>query len=500
MGMSLLIAGNPAPFEQIKAECERTADMVLRRHSETFKWSLKLIRNEAATTEQYNALPLFDEDSIRELTWTRREASETINQVTVKFANAALLYEQDSVTIRNDANIAMTGRVRPLIVEYMAVTDRALALKIAARELRAGGLQLGNGSGKVNRKAWSLERGDCIRLNNTKHGLSGIVVRVSDVDLGEPTDNEITVSLVEDVFAFNADFTIEDDVDDLPPSVPPIRQPPVVTNSAQTQTADTGTLTITIFDPDKTIEAIRFRTQVGGAAPGSWDEVATGTPGVDQLGGQYAYDVALSSAGASIIAYEIQYKQDYAAATPSYLRSAVSFAALSTPVISLIYSLSAGIPTVTAIVPPSITSVKFAASYTYPGPTDAAVRAATPDTSAPFQETFGAIPEGLTLYVAAFGYTATGAESNKAIATIQNGASSGSPSQGANAQITQLGGVVVHDIAAGDALIAMLGGVAVHDLPANNALVSELGGVVVHDLPDNTALVAMVGAVVVHDP
>jgi hypothetical protein len=78
---------------------------------------------------------------------------------------------------------------------------------------------------------------------------------------------------------------------------------------------------------------------------------------------------------------------------------------------------SDGTPTVTAVVNPSTTSVKFAAD-TADFPDDATVRAATPDSSVPFQATFGTLTAGEALYVAAFAYDANGNESPKALLTI----------------------------------------------------------------------------------
>jgi hypothetical protein len=323
MGMSMLCggAGEQTTAQAIIDECLRTADAVLLRDPATFQWKLRLMRNEAPDATAFAALRSFSETTgIRSCDWTMPGLRETINQVTVEFSDAERMFKSNTVTLRNEANVAMTSSIRKKRIQYLAVTDVAVAMKICARDLKAASIPLGSGTIKVSRAAWDLERGDVFKLNFAEHGLVNRQVRVVAVDLGDPSEPEISVDVVDDVFQF-------DDFQFTRISVPPGGFPhlptiiiPSVISTTLTRTGSVGSLAFTILDPEHRITEVADRTQVAGGAVSAWNVVATA--GADTTDSTFPYNnhvtdgdmngtvvvtVPLSAAGDSVIEYRLTY-------------------------------------------------------------------------------------------------------------------------------------------------------------------------------------------------
>jgi len=305
LGMSMKFAGDRSSVEEAIREIERTVDGVLNRDPFTFKWTFKLIRDEAPDAPSFAALRSFDESSITGLKLNRSEWIDTFNVLTVEFTDAERLLEKNTVTLRNDANIAMTGGERAMPnVQYLGITDRATALKLNARDLRKTSVPLWKGQMKTTRAGWDLERGDVFKLTYAKYEISELVMRVLAIDYGTEDDNEMTIDIVEDVFHYDTIAT--------PSAVP---SPPVLTSSAirptvisvsQTKSGAVGTLTFTPLDPEHRITEVAVNTMAGGGSPSGWVVLATGTP-MDDLSHPFSATVALNSLGDSSIAYRITY-------------------------------------------------------------------------------------------------------------------------------------------------------------------------------------------------
>jgi hypothetical protein len=321
LGQSMLVGDSSGPqistFQQLREECERTAGGVLRRNADTFQWEFKLIRDEAATPEALAALPHFDERHLRVTEWVESDPSETINSVTVTFTNAELIYQRDTITVRNEANIAMTGSVRPLAVEYLSVTSRETAFKLAARDLKEHSTPLARGSAKGTRALWRVGRGDAIRLSNVKHDLDDRLVRVLSVDLGTPESGEITITVAEDVFGIDLVTRTFDPTPQVPTGTTIIR--PTVTAKRTTVTSTTGTFAFTVLDPEHRIISIETLAQVGSGAP-VWTTIFTASADTSDTrfpfdehvtdgdaNGNYTADVARTADAPSYSGYRITY-------------------------------------------------------------------------------------------------------------------------------------------------------------------------------------------------
>lgn len=281
LGMSMLCggAGEQTTAQAVIDECLRTADAVLLRDPATFQWKLRLMRNEAPTTTAFNALRSFSESTgLKDLEWNIPDPRTTINQVTVEFSDAERLFKTNTVTLRNGANVAATGSIRKKTVQYLAVTDIAVAMKCCARELKASSIPLATGTARFDRSAFDAERGDVVKLNFAKHGLSNRQVRILSVDLGDPNDAEITADVIEDVFQFD-DFEFTR-ISAPAGGVPRFQTiiPPSVVAAAETRTLGVGSSTVSLLDPEHRITEIASRSKVGDATPSTWTVVGTASP------------------------------------------------------------------------------------------------------------------------------------------------------------------------------------------------------------------------------
>lgn len=407
--------GRQALLRDMKDEVERVVDGQLVLNPVTGLLRFTLNRDEAATDDAYNALPAFDEHDLTNVEWHEAQPSEVINQVTVEFPSAARLWQPDTVTLTNEASVAEVG-LKPQKITFQSITDRDVALKICARELRRGSTALARGKAKGTRVFWSAERGNCFRWSNAKYGIDGLVVRITNIDFGTPESSEIAIEFVEDLFG-------NDDITYSGPETPPVATStviivPMVTGVTSAVAGNYGQLTITVVDPQHRITEIAFNKQTGSGPETGWTVVATATPNtadptfpynsavtLGDLSGNYVTTVALSATGTASIAYRIRYIGTSVDDIQEILGESEAFGAarrVTAPVVGFVYSGANVTVTVSA---PDATSVKIAGSLTGT-PTAADVRATTAITGT-FTKTFAAPAAGQVLTIEAIAYEGT---------------------------------------------------------------------------------------------
>lgn len=320
LGMSLRFAGTREAADAAIKEIERTVDGQLTRDPVTFQWSFKLNRDEATTVDEFNALREFTPEEIVSLTPLNQQLwSETLNVLTVEFSDAERFFNKNTVTLRNHANIAMTGEEREAPnIQYHGITDRATALRLCARDLKKLSIPLWKGRMQVSRDGWDLERGDVFKLTYQKYDFAQKLMRVVSVDFGEETDGTITVDVIEDVFHY-PDIVRPENVPPTPATNAPIIRPTITAAVASSPTPSTGRITINLLDPQRRTYEIAYRTTIGTDAPGAWIVTGTATPDTTapfpyndpvtdtDVSGAHAFDVALSPLGPSVIDVRVRY-------------------------------------------------------------------------------------------------------------------------------------------------------------------------------------------------
>jgi hypothetical protein len=173
------------------------------------------------------------------------------------------------VTVTDHANVAATGGIRAVTIDFPFISSESRALQIAARELKERTLTLGSGTVIVDRDSWDAVPGDIRRLSWARYGLSELPVRVLSINPGTLEDGSIEVEVSEDVYGLpDVPYVVTED----PPSTPTTAQkdPYVPTVTERTaQDATTGTLTLLVLDEGSVVTDIAFSTQSGlGAASG----------------------------------------------------------------------------------------------------------------------------------------------------------------------------------------------------------------------------------------
>lgn len=172
-------------------------DMVRYTDPQTGKLTFKLIRDD------YNVddLLIVDQAICSAIDFTRTVWASSVGEIVAKYTDRASLYDTSTVMVSDPAIIeANDGDRNSQDMDFTYFTTSANAAWAANRELRQQGFPLASAKLTCNRKAYALRPGDVFKLNWAPYGISDLVMRVSDIDLGDFVSGEITLEAIEDVF------------------------------------------------------------------------------------------------------------------------------------------------------------------------------------------------------------------------------------------------------------------------------------------------------------
>lgn len=164
----------------------------------TGKWTYKLIRDDYDTS----TITLIDESNISSISYKRLDWQETIGVVSVTYSDRKAQYEESSLQANDPAVIEINENSKTTkSYDYKYFTIAENALWVAKREGMQQGYPLATASVTGNRTLSSVRIGDVVLLNFSPYGLSNMVFRVTDVDIGTFTDGKVKLELIEDVFS-----------------------------------------------------------------------------------------------------------------------------------------------------------------------------------------------------------------------------------------------------------------------------------------------------------
>ena len=166
--------------------------------------TLKLIRGDYDP----DTLPIIDQSNATLSSFGRKLWGEIVNEVVVTWTNPEN-EQEETVVVQDLASIVTQGGIVSDGRNYYGVRSAALAQKLAQRDLRASGAPLASFEAEVDRSLWQVRPAAVYRVNWPEYGLSGVVVRVTDVNYGKPGDPAIKLTLVEDVFGLDVGDYIE---------------------------------------------------------------------------------------------------------------------------------------------------------------------------------------------------------------------------------------------------------------------------------------------------
>lgn len=190
------------------------------------KMTLKLIRQDYIREN----LPIFDMDSgllsIEESSVSA--GAETVNEVVVNWHDP--ISNQDSaVREQNLAGIQTSGATFSKTNDYPGIPTPELAGRVAKRDLIYSTLPLRQFLIYCDRRAWKVQPGDVLRLQDPTRGQIDIAVRVGIVNDGTLLDGKIKIAAIEDVFTMPLNATAGYQ----PPAwVPPDNEPKIARHAA----------------------------------------------------------------------------------------------------------------------------------------------------------------------------------------------------------------------------------------------------------------------------
>lgn len=206
-GMGISMSFSTSAVEDVIQQVCSYLDAVVYEDPATGLITIKLVRE-----ADLASAPTFGTSEIRSVKTRRTGWSELKNTVKVTFTDAARNYETGGVMAQNSAVTAMAGGVQELeTVALPGITQRATAMQVAERRLRAASFPLSKVEISGNRKLAALRPGQAVRLQWQRPDIDAYF-RVSSVSTATLAEGGVLVTAVEDVFAAGAGtFTVPPD-------------------------------------------------------------------------------------------------------------------------------------------------------------------------------------------------------------------------------------------------------------------------------------------------
>lgn len=199
MGMSILW-DRSVQLDEFIGMVLKHIDGALYVDRNTGRFVLKLARGGYSIP----SLLVLDEDSVERITdFKRNTIGELTNSVTVVFWDATT-GKNNSVTVQDIALAAQQGATVGTTIQYPGFTNGTIATQVAARDLKALSIPLASATIYANRRAAGLNIGDVFVLSWPRYGVTQMVMRVTNVELGSLDSNLVKIQAIEDVFALSA--------------------------------------------------------------------------------------------------------------------------------------------------------------------------------------------------------------------------------------------------------------------------------------------------------
>lgn len=194
-GMSL-IWDHSAKIEDFVESIREHIDAAIYTDIHTGLIKIRLIRADY----DVETIPLLDDDNVVSVeSYRRRTIEEQVNSVTVKFWDATT-GETGSTTLHDIASIARQGYTNNVVLEYPGITSKALADKVAARELAARSADLATVTLLTTAEGMQIEPGMPFLWTCDQYGVMEMVLRAVRVSYGAFGDSSIRIEAVQDVF------------------------------------------------------------------------------------------------------------------------------------------------------------------------------------------------------------------------------------------------------------------------------------------------------------
>lgn len=197
LGISITISTKDAARTVIDSICDHI-NMVRYQDPQNGKVVYKLIRDDY----DVETVVVLNQSNCSKISFSRLDWRETVSEICVTYTDRAAQYEQSSLTDNDPTVIELAEGnkvTKSYDMPYFTIAENALWA--AKREAYQQGYPLATGSITGDRTLYSLRTGDVALLNWQPYGIDNLLVRVTDIDLGNFTEGEITVQFMEDMFS-----------------------------------------------------------------------------------------------------------------------------------------------------------------------------------------------------------------------------------------------------------------------------------------------------------
>jgi hypothetical protein len=160
--------------------------------------TLSLIRSDYVEDD----LPVIDPDNADLTSFSRKLWGDIVNEIVVTWTNPEN-EQEETITVQDDASIAIQGGIVSDSRNYYGVRNATLAQQLAWRDLRSAGQPLAAIEAEVDRSQWALRPASVVKVTWPEYGLSELVMRVQSIDYGKPGNPTIKLSLIEDVYGLD---------------------------------------------------------------------------------------------------------------------------------------------------------------------------------------------------------------------------------------------------------------------------------------------------------
>jgi len=194
-GMSWIIT-SVIPAADILKEVARQADAIFFEDS-TGKFSTRLIRDDYTPA----ALFLFDEGNILKLNeFSRSGWVGSKNHVNIGYTDRDKEFQATGAMSQDLANVRIQGAEVRADYKYPGVHSAATAQAIAERELRVLSFPLAKIEFTTNRDGVQFIPGEVVRFSWSALGITDMVVRIAQVDVGDIDNGKVKIVGMQDVF------------------------------------------------------------------------------------------------------------------------------------------------------------------------------------------------------------------------------------------------------------------------------------------------------------
>lgn len=196
LGLAVPISQTGQARSIVDSICEHV-NMVRYIDPRTGKLVYKLIRDDydAAT------IPIINEKNCNSVNYSRLDWYETISEISVSYTDRQANYEQSSISDNDPANIEINnGAKTTKSYDYSYFTNAENALWAVKRELRQQGYPLASVTIEGNRTLAAYRTGEVLCLNWPPYGITNMLIRITEIDIGDFIDGSVKIEAIEDVF------------------------------------------------------------------------------------------------------------------------------------------------------------------------------------------------------------------------------------------------------------------------------------------------------------